>query len=642
MLQRLQLGCLPLSIAAAFGSGDALALGFARAQPTVTLGAPLEFAVGLRLDPSEVLRAECVSAEVWIGDAPVPRGSVGASLVTTGGVPTIIVRTIPKIDEPVVTVNVTAGCEAKVSRRFTLFADPPELASRLPAVVDAEPLAPTPAAAASLTPPQSQPQPQPQPLPATRAASARDRVASDRPAAPPRAPAARPTRAAAGVPDSTIRPSTPAPALAFDRSGPGARLRLDAPSVTAKADLILAEAAEQRLAALQALRMASDAAQLAASSASNRVSAMEASLETLKRESQANRENMAKLQQRLAEADERGQWTPWLLGAVLAMLGVAGWLYARLKRSEAEKQQAWWSSSQVSAANAAPGTTGEAEPSPTPAAEVPAPAPWNPTPLPAMPAAPPVVVTPPVAAAADRIPATQATQPLPAGLVVPDAVQRDVSIEELLDVEQQAEFFVVLGQDEAAVDLLMGHLRNAGGASPLPYLKLLEIYHRRGDQAAYERMRRRFNDRFNAVAPDWATGLQRGRSLEDYPEVMSRIQSQWLRPADAMAELETLLFRTERGQLFDLPAYRDVLFLFTLARDLQEIVQNEGPQVDVLLPLPQSGDFEDTGAGAYLGSKKGELEALEFTLQDPTSPAPLSAEAGNLDSFKVDPPRQPG
>jgi pilus assembly protein FimV len=635
MPQRFHLGCLPLSIAAAFGVSDAMALGFARAQPTVTLGAPLEFSVGLRLDPSEVLLAECVSAEVWIGDAPVPRGSVGASLVTAGGVPTIVVRTLPKIDEPVVTVNVTAGCEAKVSRRFTLFADPPEMSARLPAVVDGEPLAPTPAVVAAVPPPPAQP------APSTRVASARDRGANKRPAAAPRATAARPSRAAAGVPDSTVRPAAAAPALAFDRSGPGARLRLDAPSVTAKADLILAEAAEQRLAALQALRMASDAAQLAASSASTRVSAMEASLETLKRESQANRENMAKLQQRLAEADERGQWTPWLLGAVLAMLGIAGWLYARLKRSEAEKQHAWWSSSQVSAANAAPGSTGVAEPDPAPVAEVPAPAPLPPMPVPAMPAVSSIVVTPPVAAAADRVPATQATQPLPAGLVVPDAVQRDVSIEELLDVEQQAEFFVVLGQDEAAVDLLMGHLRSAGGASPLPYLKLLEIHHRRGDQAAYERMRRRFNDRFNAAAPDWATGLQQGRSLEDYPEVMARIQSRWLRPADAMAELETLLFRTERGQLFDLPAYRDVLFLFTLARDLQEMVQHEGPQVDVLLPMPQSADFEDTGAGAYLGSRSGELEALEFTLQDPTSPAPLSAEASDFDSFKVDPPRQP-
>ena len=36
-----------------------------------------------------------------------------------------------------------------------------------------------------------------------------------------------------------------------------------------------------------------------------------------------------------------------------------------------------------------------------------------------------------------------------------DGAPRDVSVEELIDLEQQAEFFVVLGQDEAAIDLLM-------------------------------------------------------------------------------------------------------------------------------------------------------------------------------------------
>ena len=35
-----------------------------------------------------------------------------------------------------------------------------------------------------------------------------------------------------------------------------------------------------------------------------------------------------------------------------------------------------------------------------------------------------------------------------------------------------------------------------------------------------------------------------------------------------MAELEALLFRKSRGELFDLPAYHEVLFLYSLARDL--------------------------------------------------------------------------
>jgi hypothetical protein len=95
-----------------------------------------------------------------------------------------------------------------------------------------------------------------------------------------------------------------------------------------------------------------------------------------------------------------------------------------------------------------------------------------------------------------------------------DSAPRDVSIEELIDLEQQAEFFVVLGQDEAAVDLLMQHLRDTGGSSPLPYQKLLEIHHRSGDRTAYERMRVRFNQRFNAYAPEWGVDLQTGRSLD--------------------------------------------------------------------------------------------------------------------------------
>jgi hypothetical protein len=119
----------------------------------------------------------------------------------------------------------------------------------------------------------------------------------------------------------------------------------------------------------------------------------------------------------------------------------------------------------------------------------------------------------------------------------------------------------------------------------LPYLKLLEIYRRRNEQQAYERTRARFNDRFNAYAPDWDSDLQGGRSLEEYEGIVPRLQQAWPRPLDAMAELEALLFRKSRGELFDLPAYREVLFLYALARDLLEREPAEAGQVDILLPL---------------------------------------------------------
>jgi hypothetical protein len=115
---------------------------------------------------------------------------------------------------------------------------------------------------------------------------------------------------------------------------------------------------------------------------------------------------------------------------------------------------------------------------------------------------------------------TQREDVLPPGLLTEHTLTRPVSVDELIDLEQQAEFFLVLGEEDAAIDLLMVHLRSTGGISPLPYLKLLEIYRRRQDRESYERMRKRFDRRFNAVAPEWDTDLERGRELQDYPAVL--------------------------------------------------------------------------------------------------------------------------
>jgi hypothetical protein len=226
----------------------------------------------------------------------------------------------------------------------------------------------------------------------------------------------------------------------------------------------------------------------------------------------------------------------------------------------------------------------------------------------------------------ESMPAMQRTLPL--ADPPPDAkAARDVSIEELIDLEQQAEFFIVLGQEDAAVDLLVEHLRSSGGGSPLPYLKLLEIYHRRGDREAFERTRARFNHRFNAYAPDWEHGLQHGGSLEDYPGVLPRLQQVWPRPIDAMAELEALLFRRSRGELFDLPAYREVLFLYALSRDLLDREPNEGGNVDLLLPLADGGEFGATSPHPYFGAERDSVFDDRSLDDQPTSPVDLDLTA---------------
>ena len=213
-----------------------------------------------------------------------------------------------------------------------------------------------------------------------------------------------------------------------------------------------------------------------------------------------------------------------------------------------------------------------------------------------------------------------------------------MSIEELIDLEQQAEFFVVIGQDSAAIDLLVEHLRLTGGGSPLPYLKLMEIYHRLGEQDAYARTRSRFNDRFNAYAPAWAEGVQQGRGLEGYPGVVPRLCQVWGRPLDAMAELEALLFRKSRGDLFDLPAYREVLFLYAVARDLFDRESADAVNVDLLLPIHAQGDIHSTRPAPFDDSQHGTIDGGDDDAGGrPTAPVDLDLSTPDRSTSIFDP-----
>ena len=217
------------------------------------------------------------------------------------------------------------------------------------------------------------------------------------------------------------------------------------------------------------------------------------------------------------------------------------------------------------------------------------------------------------------------TQLLPPSASSVSAPIQGVSIEELLDLEQQVEFFTVLGQDDAALSLLVEHLRSTGGTYPLPYLKLMEIYRHKGDEDSYERTRDRFNQRFNAVAPAWGAATARNRHLEDLPDVLRRIEQVWPRPVDAMALLENMLVRTEGGTLLELSALGEVLFLFTLARDLHEQEEGAAGPVDVLLPLDDLFDAPPPQVSAAAAGPVTQFSASAF---DKLAPAAAAAAAG--------------
>ena len=297
----------------------------------------------------------------------------------------------------------------------------------------------------------------------------------------------------------------------------------------------------------------------------DQIKALEQQVQQVLAEARRQQDQLAQQRQRLATAESANTWLPWLLLGGLAVGGLAIWLALRVRRLQHELDRRVWTQAEVNLHQAlAPGGV------PPPGAPLMSPdapllsqaATLGATSLPDLMIAQPRRVAHAGPAAVDS---PSKPHEFSLGTGVPP---RPVSVEELLDLDQQVDFFIALGQEQSAVDLLLGHVRGTGGTNALPYIKLLEIYRVQGDEEAYERTRERFNQRFNAFAPDWGGDLASGRLLEDYPEVVQRLQRAWLQPLRAVAELDALLLRRADLEPLDLPAYREILMLHALVRDL--------------------------------------------------------------------------
>ncbi len=581
-----------LGVLLALAAAQAMAIGFGRMNNATVLGQRLDFSVPLQLDAGQSVTPECVTVEVLSGEFRVAPSAVNVAIVPGREANERLIRiaTHSAIDEPVVTVTVQIGCGNPMTRKFVAFIDPPTIE-----LARAEtPRALVPAAIASTTPATSPPAARTEVAIATSATSSSPAVEARPPAAPRSAKHKRSGGASAGA-AARASPHTAAPKASTLATGKArkstATPRVAAAAPAAKGPRLQLDAAPPNVMLAQTrmrfadtlppvMPAAASAPQDAASAAADaeiaaqreRLVALEASIVKLRTESQATQTSLIQLQAQLRESQSQRYVNSlvYVLMALCALLAAAVALLWRSRAAERRAAPQWWTpptSTGVAAAAAETADAGGALAHPTPG---------------------PVVVPPEQWEAPDSIHGETTASPrlLEAVASAPPAAEseREMSVEELIDLEQQADFFVVLGQDEAAIDLLMGHLRSSGGTSPLPYLKLLEIFRRRDDREAYERARDKFNHRFNAYAPDWDTDLQKGRALEDYAHVVTRLQSLWASPGLAMRALETSLFRRDPGASnFDLPAYRELLFLYSIARDLSE--HRLPANVDVLLPI---------------------------------------------------------
>lgn len=587
-----------LALGGVVAASSASGLGFGRTPHSVAWGQALDVSVPLRLEPGESLPPGCLQAEVRIGEHRVPADALAVSLEGQGDRAQLRLRSSLVVREPLVEVTLSVGCGGTMSRQFMLLADPAEGRSGRRSAPGADELP-----VASRMPSQSDPTrtaAQQAGAPATRLAG-RDGLA----VVPLKLAGERAgLRAAGGAPVAA--------------QTTGSRLQVDDPQTLLRtATAVVAAQDAVRNAAVQA----ASAAEAAAASAAQRVAQLETSLKQVREESDAQRAAMESLRSRLAQADEPGRLQTLLLVALMLLAATVLWLGRRLQLLRREQQAAWWKG--AAAAHAADAAVLAEAPSRV-----------------APPDEPPVQGNGPddteaVAAKVDVLaPAGQHSNPSPTQAWEQSPLDRPVSVDDLIDLEQQADFFLVLGEQESAIELLVSHLRSTGGPSPLPYLRLLGVYRGNGDLDAYERIRERFNQRFDAPAPQWQADPEQGRDLLGYPQALSSLQQRWPQPLEAMAELEALLFCKRNGEVLELPAYRDLLALYPVARDLHRSVDEPAVDVDLLLPLDESADATggppsifDRHVGSLEPTASAEVRLaapVDLDLSEPDATAPTA------------------
>jgi len=122
---RLRTAIIGLALAGNALGGYALTLG--RARGAAWIGQPLELAVSAQLEAGQAANSLCAEADVFYADSKLDNSRIQISVEAVNQPDAATIRIISPalVDEPVVTVYVRAGCNAKTTRRYVLLADFP-------------------------------------------------------------------------------------------------------------------------------------------------------------------------------------------------------------------------------------------------------------------------------------------------------------------------------------------------------------------------------------------------------------------------------------------------------------------------------------------------------------------------------------
>ena len=147
-----------------------------------------------------------------------------------------------------------------------------------------------------------------------------------------------------------------------------------------------------------------------------------------------------------------------------------------------------------------------------------------------------------------------------------------MKVEEISDVTQEAEFWMSVNDPERAIEILEPQAELDQPDSPVPWLYLLDLYRVVGNKEKYDPLRDRFVVFFNANVPEFEVdpATLPSRHLDDFEHLSKKICSMW-NSNEILPFLESLLIDDRDGKRmgFELPVYRDILLLISIANELE-------------------------------------------------------------------------
>lgn len=576
-----------VALACAATTSSALTLG--RVRGAVLLGQPLSLTVAIQAEADEAAADLCFDADVYYGDLRQEASRISVvPLRQEGGVPNAVkVSVAAPVDEPVVTVYLRSSCGPKTSRKYVLLSDlASELTPSLPGEVSARSARPMPQAV-----------PGEPTVPALVTANPVVKQVSVKSAAQPQKPriALQPEVDTARA-NASLKPS----------GGTKARLKLSIldlvdikdPSLKLSNELSNPPSEDpQKREAAAALWRSLNTSPQDLIDESARQKALADDLKSLRDLSGKNQRDLQDLSGRLLKAESERYFNPLiyaLAGLLLIVGGALGALLLKLRRGGREDTPWWRSDSEQYHEVLDTAQASQQDPAIANLSSQPNPGVSSVPPHPSQPAAigPDFsnsgldieldLDTSEPAAPVLEVPHPVQRKELAAavgnkGAVVPGA-HRDLShsmhaslhainTQEMLDVRQQADFFMTLGQHEEAIGLLEGSIQESEASNPLVYLDLLKVLHTLSRKPAFDHYRAEFNSIFTGRVPAYATFGQPGNSLDAYPQICAEISDLW-NTDSAVEFLEQCMVRRAEDApelYFDLDAFRDLLLLHAVA-----------------------------------------------------------------------------